>query len=132
MALSFIKDGEKHIFHMTFKGAIVTPINKFLKYNIVHKEFEIIPQVSLEFFIAQRMGEPYGKLSGLIVLANMCFPIIKLLSLLKIKPIYNCANFARQVDPNGLIKSWSHIDFNWATSKQLFAACESSNEFRIQ
>jgi len=132
VALGFTRDKNKYVFHLTFKGAIITPIEKFMKYNVIFKEFEIIPPVPLNSFIEQRMGEFYGKLSGWITLSNLCFPfVMSLLSLLKIKPAYNCANFARQVD-DGSIKSWSHIDFNWATSEQLLAACETSNEFRIQ
>jgi hypothetical protein len=124
-------DNKPHVFHMSGKGAIRTPRQRFDDKNIIIKEFEIVPDLSedLEAHL-NYLGHPYNTTSAVLHFIMLLLqPIRQLLIFYKIRNMFYCANFARQLDRNDKLKSWRKIDKQWASVDELQAACENSSEF---
>jgi hypothetical protein len=127
------KDGKPIIFHMSGKGAIRTPRDRFVKKNYIIQEFEIIPDLSNELQTHLKyLGTPYDANSAFWQLvAAIIRPLKQFLIYFKIRNKFYCANFARQLDANDKIVSWRHVDKQWASVDELQHACQNSNEFRL-
>jgi hypothetical protein len=126
------KDNQPYIFHMSSKGAVRTPRAKFLSKNLVIKEYRILPDLSDQLLRhLQYLGAPYHQMSAIWhFLALLCRPIKQLLIFYRIKNMFYCANFARQLDQANQIQSWRKIDPYWASVEELQLACETSSEFQ--
>lgn len=125
------KDGQPVIFHMTFGGAVRTPRERFLVKNDIIQEFKIVPDLSDE--LKQHLhylGTKFGHLSAFWHFATLVFvPLKMLLIYFKIRNMFYCANFARQLDKNNKVKAWRKVDKHWASIDDLQAACQDSPEF---
>lgn len=125
-------EGKPCIFHMSYKGAIRTPRDRFFVKNNLVKEYRILPDLSDELKThLQYLGKAkYDHLSALVHMITLLFhPLQMLLIFFKIRNMFYCANFARQLDSHDKVKAWRKIDKRWASIDELQAACESSPEF---
>jgi hypothetical protein len=125
------KGGKPYVFHMTFGGAVRTARERFLVKNTIIKEYRIVPDLSDELKTHLKyLGTKFGHVSALMHFITLIFTPLKLLLVyFKIRNMFYCANFARQLDKNNRVKAWRKIDKNWASIDELQAACESSPEF---
>src|SRR5271154_972025 len=125
------KDNEPVIFHMSYKGAVRTPRDKFLIKNDIVKEYKIVLDLSDELKQhLQYLGTKYDHLSSFAHTLTLIFrPLKMILIYFKIRNMFYCANFARQLDKDDKIKAWRQIDKHWASIDDLQAACQNSPEF---
>jgi hypothetical protein len=124
--------GKPYIFHMSYKGAVRTPRSRFLAKNDIVKEYRILTDLSDELKShLQYLGKAkYDHMSAIVHMMTLLFhPLKMLLIFLKIKNMFYCANFARQLDSHDKVKAWRKIDKRWASVDELQAACENSPEF---
>jgi len=128
-----IEVGDKpYIFHMSYKGAIRTPRDRFLIKNDIVKEYRILPDLSeeLQEHLKYLGKAKYNHFSAIVHFATLLFhPLKLLLMFFKIRNGFYCSNFARQLDKNNKIKSWRNINIHWASVDELQVICESSPEF---
>ena len=125
-------EGKPYIFHMSYKGAIRTPRDRFLIKNDIVKEYRILTDLSDELreHLKYLGKAKYNHLSAIVHFATLLFHPLKLLLIfLKIRNTFYCANFARQLDSHDKVKAWRKIDKVWTSIDELQAACESSPEF---
>lgn len=125
------KDNQPYIFHMTFKGAVRTPRERFLIKNDIIKEYKILPDLSDELKEHLKyLGTRFDHLSAFMHFVTLAFMPLKLLLVyFHIRNMFYCANFARQLDRDNKVKAWRKIDKSWASIDELQAACENSPEF---
>lgn len=124
--------GEPIVFHMSAKGAVRTERQRFLRHNDIVKEYAIVPDLRYDLEKHFKyLGTPYDYGSAVWhLIALIVRPLKQFFIYYKIKNAFYCANFARQIDETGKIKSWSSIDPNWASVDELMEACRVSNEFK--
>ncbi len=125
------KDGKPYVFHMSGKGAVRTPRDRFVKKNYIIQEFMIVPDLSDELQAHLRyLGTRYDGASMTWQVVSLLFrPLRQFFIYYKIRNNFYCANFARQLDKDDRIKSWRHIDKHWASVRELQEACNNSSEF---
>lgn len=131
VAFGIEKGGLPHVFHMSGKGAIRTPRDKFLIKNNIIKEYKIVPDLSEQLKSHLKyLGVKYDLNSAIWhFIALLIRPLKQLLIFYKVKNSFYCANFARQIDKDNKIKSWQKINHYWASVDELQNACENSSEF---
>lgn len=125
-------EGKPYIFHMSYKGAVRTRRDRFFVKNDLVKEYRIVPDLSDELKThLQYLGKAkYDYPSAIVHMITLVFlPLKMLLTFFKIRNMFYCANFARQLDSHDKVKAWRKIDKRWASIDELQAACENSPEF---
>ncbi|HTR77155.1 MAG TPA: hypothetical protein VMH39_03565 [Gemmatimonadaceae bacterium] len=129
--VAFGIDGAK-VFHMSARGAVMTPRDVFIRKNVIIDEYEILADLSSELAAHLRLlGAPYDHASAVWhYVATMARPVKQLLMYLRIRNAFYCANFARQLDRNDRIAAWKTVDKYWASVEDLLNACQGSREFR--
>jgi hypothetical protein len=131
VAFGIEKDNQPYIFHMSGKGAVRTSREKFIEKNVIVKEYKVIPDLSDDLSAHLKyLGTGYHHVSALIhLLALLIRPLKQFLIFYKIRNMFYCANFARQIDRDDRIRSWRRIDRYWASVDELQTACRDGAEF---